>query len=116
MIKISSENIKETMLEAASVIRDQESKLAELQEKIAHFQKKERCEKIASVMEEKNINSGMSFSEKVAELMHQEDLNRIESAVEIVTPHVNTFELERTEKTASSVDAKLKLYQALNAL
>lgn len=118
MIKLSSENIKGTLLEASSVIRDQLSKIASLEEKVASYQKKERCEKIARDMNRKNINPDMSLEEKVAELVTKEaaELDKIEAATELVTPGMNNFELDRTEKTASTVDAKLKLFQELQLL
>lgn len=60
----------------------------ELLRKLAHYEKKDRAEKIASRMEEKGLESGLSFQEKVDSLMGHDNLPAVEEAVRMSTPNM----------------------------
>lgn len=84
MIKISSTQIKEVLSETSDTLRKLASENIKLQEKVAHFEKKEECEKLAMAMEEKGIKPELSREEKIAELMETDkNLEVIKQALEL---------------------------------
>lgn len=75
----------------------------ELKTKVASYERKERAEKIASAMEEKGINSEMSYAEKVHDIMQRDNLDVVEEAVGMTAPqtklasiHDDDVEVEST--------------------
>lgn len=77
MMKAAAASIRSLSEEKQSLISEKE----ELSQKVAHFEKKERCEKLASMMESKNLQPEMSYAEKVASLMNRDNLDVIEEAI-----------------------------------
>ncbi len=113
MIKVSSDQVKTVLAEASTTIRDLVSKNEGLAEKLASYQKKERCEKIASEMEVKGIYPEVSLREKIANLVEKtnEQLDKIEGAVEFQPQLSKVASLD--EKVANSVDPLRKLIETL---
>jgi hypothetical protein len=83
MMKLASENLRGLSEENQKLAKDN----VDLKEKVAHFEKKAHAEKIAKLMEDKGINTGLDFHEKVASIMDsKKDLSVIEEAVSISAP------------------------------
>ena len=95
MDKISAAQTSELMKLGSARLRALSEQNAQLKEKVAHFEKRERCEKIAHQMEEKGLKPELSLREKVEELLQRDNLSVIEEAVEMNAPQT---------KTASAVD------------
>jgi hypothetical protein len=98
MEKLSNVQIGQMMKVASDGLRALSEELVSAKTKLAHFERKERAEKIATQMEEKSLNSDLSFEEKVAHLMGQENLDVIEQAVGMSNTNMNSFSL--TDKVA----------------
>ena len=81
MNKISQAEVGQMMKLSASSLRVLSEENTELKSKLAHYEKKDHAEKIASLMEDKSIETELSFSEKVAGLMKRDDLSVVEEAV-----------------------------------
>lgn len=81
MNKISQAEVGQMMKLSANSLRALSEENQELKSKVAHYEKKDHAEKIASLMEEKSIETELSFSEKVAGLMKRDDLSVVEEAV-----------------------------------
>jgi hypothetical protein len=82
MMKMASS----TLRTQAETIKTQEGTINTLSEKVAHYQKRERVEKIASMMEEKGLEPHSDMTEKVASLMQKDNLDVIEAAVGMTAP------------------------------
>lgn len=95
MDKISNAQAGEMMKMASAKIRAQKTQIDDLTEtnselmgKVAHYAKKEQAERIATQMEEKQLQPELSFQEKVANLMRRDDLSVVEEAVGLSTPQM----------------------------
>jgi ubiquinone biosynthesis protein UbiJ len=93
--KISHVQIGQMMKLAGATIRQQQTELTEtraeneeLKQKVAHFELKDRAEKLATAMEERNLRSELSYPEKVAHLMGHPNLAAVEAAVDMNAPQV----------------------------
>ncbi len=86
MNKVSSAQAATVLRQAGQTIRNQAAENAALQEKVAKFESKERCEKIAHALEEKNMHGELTFEEKVAHLsdLPTEEMAAYEKAVDLV--------------------------------
>ena len=84
MLKTAGASIT-SLLEEKKGLQEQ---VEELESKVAHFEHKEKAEKIAHQMEEKNLQPELSFSEKVAGLVERENLEVVEEAVKLSAPQV----------------------------
>lgn len=100
MEKISHEQLAQLTKQAGAALRalsEEASGLrsanAELKQKIASYQKKERAEKIAALMEEKGIEPHLSFQEKVASISGRDNLDALEEAVGLVAPQAKLASL-----------------------
>lgn len=103
MTKLSSVQIKSLMKEASEHLKKMASELEEKQAKIAYFERKEDCEKIADLMEANNVKVGLSYKEKVAELMEtKEDLKIIKAAILLEPDTIKTASL--AEKVSLTLD------------
>lgn len=113
MIKVSSKDVKIVLAEASSTIKDLVSKYETLSEKLAEYQRKERCEKIAQDMTQKGIYPEKSLQEKVASLLEQTEdrLDKIEGAVEFQPKLSKMASLD--EKRANTIDPFLRLIEDL---
>jgi cell division septum initiation protein DivIVA len=93
--KISTVQVAQLQKLASSTIRSlsQENQglreqNAELIEKVAHFEKRARAEKIAAAMEEKGINPETSYQQKVDDLLARDRLDVVEEAVGLAAPQM----------------------------
>lgn len=81
MNKISHAEVGQMMKMSADSLRALSEENQELKSKVAHYEKKDHAEKIANLMEDKSIESELSYSEKVAALMKRDNLSVVEEAV-----------------------------------
>ncbi len=108
MIKLSTEHTKTILTKAASTLRTQSTKIAELEEKVKHFEKKEKAEELAEKMESKHINSEHSKEEKIARLMQADDFDVIERAIEMSSDKFDKI-AHIDSQTGNSTDALSEL-------
>jgi hypothetical protein len=102
MLKISSVQVKQALSEASETLRKLASENTELNEKLAFYTKKERCEKIASLMQDRGVKVEQTFEEKVAELMETStSLEVIEEAVRMEPKNMKLASLEEGGKSLS---------------
>jgi hypothetical protein len=95
MEKISTQQAAQLNKLAASTLRalseentELRTKNEELSVKVASYAKKEHAEKIAELMEQKGLNTELSFAEKVASILEREDLEVLEKAVGMSAPQM----------------------------
>lgn len=88
MRKISNVEVSQMMKLAAENLRGLSEENQSLREQVATYQKRERAEKIAAVMEEKGLEPGMSFQEKTASILQRDDLDVLETAVGLTAPQM----------------------------
>jgi hypothetical protein len=81
MEKLSNAEVGQLNKLAAQTIRALSGENQELKTKVASFEKKEKAEKLAKVMDEKGLEPELSMSEKVASLLERDDLDVMEKAV-----------------------------------
>lgn len=86
MDKVSNVQVGQMMKVAAGSLRTLSEENQQLKEKVAHFEHKEKAEKVAALMEEKGLQPELSFSEKVAGLLRRENLDVVEEAVGMSAP------------------------------
>lgn len=86
MDKISNAQMGQAMKIAAASLRALSEENASLQEKVAHYERKDRAEKLASRMEEKGLQPELSIQEKVAGLLKRENLDAVEAAIDLSAP------------------------------
>lgn len=86
MNKISNAQIGQAIKTAAASLRVLSEENAELKDKVAHFERKEHAEKLASQMEEKGLQPELSFHEKVAGLLRRPNLEAVEAAIDMSAP------------------------------
>lgn len=86
MNKISSAQAATVLRQAGTTIRKQAAENTILQQKVAAYENKERCEKIARALETKNMHDELTFEEKVAHLsdLPAEEMSAYEKAVDLV--------------------------------
>lgn len=63
-------------------------KNASLEDRVVKFERKERAEKIASMMDEKGIQPEVPYDEKVTHLVENEDLDIVEKAMSLSAPQL----------------------------
>lgn len=104
MEKISTQQAAELQKLAASTLRalsEENVKLRtsneELVEKVASYEKRERAEHIAGKMEEKGLNTDLSFQEKIAQIMQRDDLDVLEQAVSMSSPQMKLASVHDAE-------------------
>lgn len=88
MRKISNVQAGQMMKMAAENLRALSEENQGLREKVAVYEKRERAEKIASVMEDKGLEPELSFDEKVDGLLKRDDLEVVEQAVGMSAPQM----------------------------
>lgn len=86
MDKISHAQISQAMKTAASSLRTISVENAELKEKVAHYERKERAEVLANQMDDKGLQPELSFQEKVAGLLKRDNLDAVEEAINMSAP------------------------------
>ena len=55
---------------------------------VAHFERRERVEKIASAMESKGLDTDTSYDQKVDALMGHDNLDVVEQAINMSAPQI----------------------------
>ena len=92
MLKIADEQIAAVSARGAATLRAQSARISELEsenfilrDKIASMERDEEIESLAAEMEEKGLNSDLSYEEKVAHLSRTSDLSRIRDAVKLAS-------------------------------
>lgn len=93
MNKLSSTKVAEVLAQVPIALRALSEENQALKEKVAHYEKMDRVTKIASVMEQKNLNPDTSFDEKVAALMERTDLDVYEKAIDLSAPQIKLASL-----------------------
>lgn len=93
MKKLSSEEVAATLSQVGPTLRALSEENRALKEKVAHFEKRDRVEKIASVMEEKQLDTSSTYEEKIAALMQREDLDVVENAIQMSAPQIKLAEV-----------------------
>lgn len=88
MNKLSAPQVGQMMKLAAENLRALSEENQNLKTKVAHFEKKERAEKIATAMEEKGLEPELDFKDKVSGLMKRDDLRVVEEAVGMSAPQM----------------------------
>lgn len=116
MDKISNVQASGMMKAAAASIRalsEERQALAakneELQSKVAHFEKKERAEKLASLMEDKHLQPELSYSEKVASIMERENLDVLEEAIGMQAPQKTAAFLHNSDTAFEGADNRAEM-------
>lgn len=113
MDKISSSDVKNILADVPGILRTLNEKCASLQNKVAYFEKKERVEKIAKVMEQKNLNPDLAYEDKVNALMNYND-RQLDVAEEAASMNPRQMELGSLDKQASnSIDANTAFFEEL---
>lgn len=88
MNKLSSTKVAEVLAQVPIALRAQQQEIADLKEKVAHYEKKDRVVKIASTMQSKNLDPDTSYDEKVENLMGSDNLDVVEKAIEYSAPQI----------------------------
>jgi len=88
MNKISQADVGAVMQASAGVIRDLSNENQELKTKVAQFEKVAQAEKLATLMEEKNLEPELSHQQKVAGLLRRENLDVVEEAIGLSAPQM----------------------------
>lgn len=88
MNKISAPQVGQMMKLASASLRALSEDNQVMREKLAFYEKKDRAEKLASAMSEKNIEPELSHTEKVAGIMRRENLDVLEEAVGMAAPQM----------------------------
>lgn len=101
-VKISSEDAAATMVQVGPALRALSTENVELRTKVAHYEKRERAEKIASQMEEKDLNPDTTHEQKVDSLMENGDMNVVERAIEMSAPQIKLASLSDYSGNPSS--------------
>ena len=86
MNKISGMQAATVLRQAGQAVRKQAAENRILREKVAAYESRERCEKIAHALEEKNMHGELTFEEKVAHLaeLPPSEMAAYEKAVDLV--------------------------------
>jgi len=86
MNKLSQAQTGQMMKLAAENLRALSARNQDLETKVAHYEKKDRAERIAHTMEDKGLEPDLSLTDKVAGLMRRDDLHIVEEAVGMSAP------------------------------
>ena len=105
MLKISSTDVRNILSMVPDLLREQQSKIASLEETVSRYERKERVEKIANAMEAKNLNSELSHEEKIRSLMNADDryLDVTEEAVNMQPKQIALGTLDK--QAGNSINA-----------
>jgi ribosomal protein S7 len=88
MKKLSSDEVAATLSQVGPTLRALSEENVALKEKVAHFERRERVEKIASAMERKGLDPDTTYDQKVDTLMGQDNLDVVEQAIEMSAPQI----------------------------
>lgn len=90
MNKLASNEVAATLSQVGPTLRALSEENVALKEKVAAYQRQERIEKIATVMEDKGLDRDNSFEQRVVNLSNHDDsrLNAVEEAIEMSAPQI----------------------------
>ena len=88
MNKLSSAKVAEVLSQVGPTLRAQAQEIQSLKEKVAHYERRDRVEKLASRMQEKYLDPETSYEDKVEALMSADDLGVVEKAVDLSAPQI----------------------------
>ncbi len=91
--KLSSDDVRAALSQVGPTLRALSEENESLKVKLAHFEKKERVEKLASTMQRKGLDPETSVEEKVAALMRRDNLDVLEEAVSLSAPQMKLAEV-----------------------
>lgn len=96
----------EALIKAASALEELNKKVDQLSEKIAYYEKKDICEKLAKKMVNKNhiSDSVVEYQDKVAQLMKEDNLDVWEKAIDINIGGLDLGSEDENEKVAGAHD------------
>lgn len=86
MNKVSSVDAASLLHTMAASLRKVAQERDGLIEKVASFERTERCVKIARDMEDKGFHADLSFEEKVASVAKSQNLEVTEEAIKLAAP------------------------------
>lgn len=104
MNKLASTKVAEVLSQVGPALRSLNEENKTLKEKVAFFERRERVEKIASVMDAKNLDPETSHDEKVQRLMVSDDLDVVEKAIDLSAPQIKLAAL--SDHPGNSTDAE----------
>jgi hypothetical protein len=104
MKKISSEDAAATLAQVGPTLRALSAENSDLRTKVAHYEKRDRAEKIASQMEAKQLDPETTHGQKVDTLMDQDNLDVVEQAVEMSAPQIKLASI--SDHAGNPSDAK----------
>lgn len=93
MNKISSEDVAATLAQVGPALRTLSAENTELKTKVAHYEKLERAEKVASIMEAKDLDPDTTHEQKVDALMANDNMDVVEQAIEMSAPQIKLASL-----------------------
>lgn len=93
MQKLSSTKVAEVLAQVPVALRAQQEEIAQLREKVAHYEKRDRVIKIASAMQTKNLDPDTTYEEKVSNLMGSDNLDVVEKAIDLSAPQIKVASL-----------------------
>lgn len=103
MKKVSQAQTGQMMKLAAENLRALSARNQELETQVAHYERKDHAEKVAHAMEEKGLETDLSFQDKVTNLMKRDDLRVVEAAVNM-TAHQTKFASVHEDSRVAVVD------------
>lgn len=104
MQKLASTKVAEVLAQVPVALRAQQEEIAQLREKVAHYEKRDRVIKIASAMQAKNLDPETSYEEKITNLMDSENLDVVEKAIDLSAPQIKLAAL--TDHPGNASDAE----------
>lgn len=104
MNKLSSTKVAEVLAQVPVALRAQQNEISELKEKIAHYEKTARVNKIASQMQAKNLDPDSSYEDKVENLMGSDNLDVYEKAIDLSAPQIKLASLSDHSGNASTAE------------
>ncbi len=113
MTKLSGAKVAEVLHQVGPALRALSEENTALKEKLAFHEKRERVEKLAAVMEAKNLEPELSREEKIERLMGQDDLDVVEKAVDMSAQQVKLASV--SDYPGEGTDAKSAFESALIA-
>lgn len=112
MNKLSSTKVAEVLSQIGPALQASQEKIAsqnetiaELKEKIAQYERRDRVTKIANQMQAKNLNPDSTLDEKIESLMGADDLDVVEKAIDYSAPQIKVASLSDHSGNASDAES-----------
>ncbi len=105
MKKLASTKVAEVLSQVGPALRNLSAENQALKEKVAFYEKRERVEKLANIMESKNLDPDSTHDEKVEQLMASDDLNVVEKAIDLSAPQIKLAALSDHPGNAANAEA-----------